>query len=75
MIACNRYKNFAYVSALRKSKEKKKQASFSSILKNVPNTNEASSSDSRPLLKNNMQKSRACYDSQTYLDTDTYGLV
>ena len=73
MIARNRYKSFAYVSALRKMTElaKKKQASFSSMFKNVPNTNEASSSDSRPLLKNNMQRSRACYDSQTYLDTDT----
>ena len=72
MIACNRYKSFAYVSAMRKMTElaKKKQASFSSKFKNVPNTNEASS-DSRPLLKKNMKRSRACYDSQTYLDTDT----
>ena len=37
------------------------------MFKNVLNTNEASSSDSRPLLKINMQRSRACYDSQTYL--------
>ena len=44
MIACNRYKSFAYVSALRTMTEltKKKQVSFSSIIKNVPNTNEAS---------------------------------
>ena len=61
------------LSALRKMTElaKKKQASFSSMFKNVPNTNEASSNDSRPLLKINLQRSRACYDSQTYLDTDT----
>ena len=73
MIACNRYKSFAYVSALRKMTElaKKKQASFSSMFKNVPNTNEASSSYSRLLLKINMQRSRAFYDSQAYLDTDT----
>ena len=45
------------------------------MFKNVPNTNEASSSDSRPLLKINMQRSRACYDSQTYLGTDTQELV
>ena len=50
---------------------KKKQASFSSMFKNVPNTIEASSSDSRPLFKINMQRSQACSDSQTYLDTDT----
>ena len=73
MIACNRYKSFAYVSALRKMTElaKKKQASFSSMFKNLPNTNEALSGDSRPLLKNSMQRRRACYDSLTYLDTDT----
>ena len=73
MIACNRYKSFAYVFALRKMIElaKKKQASFSSMFKSVPDTNEASSSYSRPLLKNNMQRSRACCDSQTYLDTVT----
>ena len=73
MIACNRYKSFAYVSALKKMTElaKKKQASFSSMFKNIPNTNEASSSDSRPLLTIDMPRSRACYKSQTYLDTDT----
>ena len=73
MIACNRYKSFADVSALRKMTElvKKKQASFFSMFKNAPNTNEASPSDSRPLLKIIMQRSQACYDSHTYLDTDT----
>ena len=57
------------LSALGKIPElaKKKQASFSSMFKNIPNINEASLSDSRPLLKINMQRSWACYDSQTYL--------
>ena len=73
MIACTRYKSFAYVSALKKMIElaKKKQASFSSMFKNVPNTNEASSSDSRLLLKISMQRSQAFYVYQTYLHTDT----
>ena len=34
---------------------KKKQASFSSMFKNVPNKNEVSSSDSRPLLEINRE--------------------
>lgn len=72
----------------------KKQISFSSMFQNLPNKNEASSSDFTPLLNNisrkskaeneqsqkstvfskwkqSFNRSRSCYDSQTYLDTDT----
>ena len=43
---------------------KKKQTSFSSMFKNVPNTNEASSSYSTPLLSKISGKSKAKKQTQ-----------
>ena len=47
--------------ALRKITEpaKKKQTSFSSMFKNVPNTNEVPSTDTTPLLNNTSGTSKA----------------